>query len=205
MANGLYSFVILLMVSLTKESVVYISPEISFPLPYVTSQMHMVPFSTNKRQIEPMVAKAHVLNSDSVKGEVTFYQPHIKSPVFIVGKIKGLATGKYGVIITKFGSMTDTCAKTGPIFDIHYISPDYSLSMMNRPLGELGYVHSNNDNIADFVFSLDRISLIPGHPTNILGRGLAITMDYSITPMVKVKACGSIFAEEPSKSALFNY
>ncbi|XP_050436989.1 uncharacterized protein LOC126843476 [Adelges cooleyi] len=178
----------------------YVAPEIPLQ-PYVVSHSYPIPLGFSNHVDETMAAKAFVLNSESVEGQVKFYQPHDRSPVFIVGNLKGLRAGAYSLFITKFGSMADACTKTGPIWGMHFAGQDYGWPRANKPAGDLGRVHADNDSVADFHYSNDRISLVPGHPTNILGRGLVVTAagngSYAKTP--STIACGPIFAEQPRK------
>lgn len=73
----------------------------------------------------------------------------------------------------------------------------------DKPLGHLGSVMSCNDSAAsasaDILSSHNFISLTPGHPANILGRGLAISTVSGDTggAAAAIVACGPIFVIQP--------
>lgn len=67
----------------------------------------------------------------------------------------------------------------------------------NKPLGDLGSVMYCNDSTADVLNSHNFISLTPGHPANILGRGLVLSTVSEDTNKSTISACGPIFVVQP--------
>lgn len=54
-----------------------------------------------------------------------------------------------------------------------------------------------NDTTTDILNSHNFISLVPGHPANILGRGLVVASTSESSALTTISACGPIFAVQP--------
>ncbi|TFK28076.1 hypothetical protein FA15DRAFT_665861 [Coprinopsis marcescibilis] len=122
----------------------------------------------------PLVTKAIVvLKSDGgITGTVVFEQSSNKTPVKVTGTLKGLDPNSLrGFHVHETGDLSDGCISAGAHFN-PFGKNHGAPSDLNRHVGDLGNVKTNEAGEANFSFDDSLISL--NGPLSIVGRSIVL-------------------------------
>tara|TARA_Y100000816_G_C26096838_1_gene580606 strand:- start:589 stop:1116 length:528 start_codon:yes stop_codon:yes gene_type:complete len=114
-------------------------------------------------------------NQYKVEGIIKFSQKKNKSKVKVQYEIKNLKDGLHGFHIHKFGDLTDECNSACSHFN-PYNKNHGGRHSKERHVGDLGNLKVKNG-ICKGTFYDNKISLIPCHKSNIIGRSVIIHED----------------------------